>query len=328
MRRLIPYYSLSAAGVVVLLILPGFVPDYYLGIGVDILLWAYLAGCWNFLGGYTGLPSLGNALFVGAGAYSSTLLAMHAGLSPWLGMIVGGFVATLLGLFIGFLSFRYGIRGPYFALVTLAFAEIIVKVVDNISAVGGAHGLNLPFGPSPLHYRFAGKLPYYYIIFVMVAGLLYVTHSLIQRRTGYYFLAIRDDETAAQAMGVNLMRYKLTATAISAFLSALGGTFYAQYHEFIHPESVLGMGVSLQILIYAIVGGVGFVTGPLVGAAILIPLDEMVRVLLGAKETQGLHLMIIGAVLIFIILKMPDGIIGWARGRWKWTRESVQAVDG
>ncbi|MFQ5914679.1 MAG: branched-chain amino acid ABC transporter permease [Nitrospinota bacterium] len=307
--------ALGAVLLAALLILPGFVPEYHLGIGIDVLLWAYLAGCWNLLGGYAGLPSLGNALFVGAGAYTSTLFAMKAGLSPWAGMILGGLAATLLGLFIGFLSFRYGIRGPYFALVTLAFAEIIVKTVDNIPPMGGAHGLNLPFGSDPLRFQFSGKLPYYYIVFLMLAGLLFLTRMLSRRRTGYYFLAIRENEAAAQAMGVNLMRYKLTATALSAFLSALGGTFYAQYHEFIHPDSVLGMGVSLEILIYAIVGGVGFVMGPLVGAALLIPLDETIRVLLGAKETQGVHLMIIGAVLVFVVLKMPDGILGWARKR-------------
>lgn len=299
----------------VLVLVPPFLDTYVQHMLILVFLYAYLAAAWNILGGYAGQLSLGHALFVGAGAYTSTLLFIWFRLSPWLGMFAGAAVSTLMGLFIGYLSFRYRVKGPFFALATLAFTQIFVFVALNTKQVGGASGLTVPLVDNSLaHYQFTGKIGYYYIILALLALGLGITYWLRRTRTGYYFVAIRENEAAAQALGINLMRYKLIATAISASLSALGGTFYAQYVLFIDPHSTLGLAISLQVIIYSVVGGMGTVFGPVLGALVLVPVAEVVRSILGRGGVSGIHLMVYGAFLVFAILFLRDGIMGWLRG--------------
>jgi branched-chain amino acid transport system permease protein len=308
----------------VFLILPLFnLSSYLLNMLIMMFLFAFLASGWNILGGFAGQHSLGHAAFVGIGAYTSTYLFNHYGLSPWIGMWIGGFFAALFALFLGYSAFRFGLKGPYFLLVTIAAAQIIMLLVLNIRELGGASGITVPFkGHFPMVYQFESKITYYYVALgLLMLGVL-VSHYISRHRLGYYLVAIRENDDAAQALGIHTLRYKLIATFLSAFLSALGGTFYAQYILFIDPESVLSLGLSIEIIVYPILGGIGTVLGPAIGAFILYPVGELARYLWGGA-TAGIHLLFYGAFLIICIIFMPEGVIGLMRnlpdtlkGKW------------
>ena len=299
----------ALAGGLFFLVLPRFIGGYFLHLVTMIFFFTYLGSAWNILGGYAGQFSFGHAAFFGIGAFTSTILQIHFGVNPWIGMFLGGTVGLLLGLFVGSLSFRYGLRGPYFALAMLAVAEMLRLLAVEWMAVKYPLGITIPLkGNSLLAFQFTTKMPYYYIAFAMMILVLYLTHAIERRRLGSYFLAIRENEGAADALGVNVFRYKLIAMAISAFLTAAGGTFYAQYYLMIEEESTFGTGVSIEVLLGPIIGGAGTVLGPFVGAAILELLSEGTRNLL--KGYSGVHLMVYGAILIVVIIFLPKGILG------------------
>ncbi len=288
--------------------------NYYMHIAILVLLYSYLATAWNILGGYAGQHSLGNALYLGAGAYTSTVLFLKLGLSPWIGMWVAGAVAALLGWFIGYVCFRYGLRGGYFALVTIALAEAAVYLTTNIPAIGGAKGLEVPWtGHNPLAMQFGSKDGYYYIILVMAALAILYSTWIDRRRFGYYLVAVRENEEAADALGVDPIKVKTQANIISAFLTGLGGTFFAQYYTYIHPRLVFGEGPSVQILLFAIIGGLGTVWGPALGALVLVPIAEFARARLGGSFS-GAPLLLYGGVLMVVMLFMPRGILGLLTG--------------
>ncbi len=305
--------------------LPMLLSVHQMHVAIQILLFAYLSLCWNILGGFAGQLSFGHALFMAVGAYTSTVLLLRTGLSPWIGMIAGGILAALLGLFIGYLSFRYRIKGTYFALVTLAFTEVGRIVALNTEAVGGAMGLYIPIQTNELWLlKFVDKSHYYYVVLAFLVLAMAVTASIERSAIGHRLIAIRENEDAAQALGVNLMRYKLFATALSAFLAALGGTLYAHYVTFIDPNTLLNMNMALEITIYAIVGGIGTLFGPLLGAAFLVPVAELVRATFG-QSYAGVHLVVYGAVLIAVILYAPDGFMGLIRS-WRASRGTGPAL--
>jgi branched-chain amino acid transport system permease protein len=291
-------------------VLPLFAGEYYIHIGVLVLFYAYMAVAWNILGGYAGQHSLGHALFMGIGAYTSTYLFTVMGLTPWLGMWLGGALAGIAGGFVGYLCFRYGLKGPYFALVTIAMAEAAVYLANNITAIGGAQGLEVAWtGNAPQLMQFDGKTGYYYVILVMTVLAVWLSSWLIRRRFGYQLVSVRENEDAAEALGVNTLRVKIQATAISAILTAMGGTFFAQYFTYINPRNVFGEGPSIQILLFAIIGGLGTVWGPVVGALVLVPVAEMSKSLLGGSFA-GAHILLYGTVLVLVMLFMPNGIMG------------------
>jgi branched-chain amino acid transport system permease protein len=301
-------------GLVLLAAVPPLLPKYALEVLISILFFAYLGACWNILGGYGGQFSFGHAAFFGIGAYTSTLLFLHLGLTPWLGMVAGGALAAGFGLFAGYLSFRYGLRGPYFSLVTLAFAEMLRVVAVNWKAVGSSLGLVVPSrGSAPMQFLFAGKLPYYYVILAMVLGALAICRAIERSRMGYALAAIRENEDAAEASGVNALATKLSAMAVSSFLTALGGTFYAQYFAYIDPAITFGPSVSIQGLLQAIVGGAGTVLGPVLGAFVLTPVSELSRAIMRGRA--GVDVMVYGLILILVISFLPQGLMGWARRR-------------
>jgi len=305
---------LQIVGLVIFLALPFLhLSSYMLNLLIMMFFFAYLAVAWNVLGGFAGQHSLGHAAFVGIGAYTSTFLFSVYGLSPWIGMWIGGIFAAIFALFLGYAAFRYGLKGPFFLLLTIAAAQIVMLLVANIRMLGGASGLVVPSsGHFPLLYQFENKIAYYYIsLGILLMG---IAVSVYIRRTwlGYYFLAIRENDDAAQALGINILRYKLVATALSAFLSALGGTFYAQYVLFIDPESILSLGLSVEIIVYPILGGIGTVMGPVIGAFILYPVGELTRYL-WSGGTAGIHLLFYGAFLVISIIFMPEGIVGMMR---------------
>jgi branched-chain amino acid transport system permease protein len=297
-----------------LLVVPPFLPPYFLEVLISVLLFGYLGAAWNILGGYAGQFSFGHAAFFGIGAYTSTLLFLNLGVTPWVGMLAGGVLAAAFGLFAGYLSFRYGLRGPYFSLVTLAFAEMLRVIAVNTKAVGSSLGLVIPNRvAAPAQFVFGGKLPYYYVVLAMVLGALWVTRRIEGSRLGYSLRAIRENEDAAEAAGVDALGMKLRAMAVSSFLTALGGTFYAQHFAYIDPSITFGPAVSIQGLLPAIVGGAGTVLGPLVGAFVLTPISELSRAALRGRA--GVDVMVYGAVLILVISFLPNGLMGWRRRR-------------
>jgi branched-chain amino acid transport system permease protein len=280
---------------------------------IMIFLYGALATAWNVLAGYCGQISLGHAVYFGIGAYTSTLLVREAALTPWLGMIVGAVLAVLVSQAIGYPVFR--LRGHYFAIATIGVGEIVQTLVINWDWAGGARGLFVPIKrpDSLLNFQFhESKAVYYYIALGLLAVALGVTRWLERSRRGYVFRAIREDQDAAASLGVHVAREKHVAMAVSAALTALGGTFWAQYVLFIDPESVFPLSLSILICLVAVLGGVGSLWGPLLGAAILVPLSEGTRVLLGGTG-KALDLVIYGALIMLIAVFQPAGVIGLVR---------------
>ncbi|MDR5695412.1 MAG: branched-chain amino acid ABC transporter permease [Armatimonadota bacterium] len=307
-RRSIGVFLLAGLALGIVVAFPFVASPYALRVGILIAYYAYLGQAWNILGGYTGQFSFGHAAFFGLGAYTSSLLFAKLGVTPWIGMLAGAVAAATMGAFIGLLCFRYGLRGPYFSLATLAFAEILRVIALNWRAVGGAMGVLLPLRESFWAMQFPEGPPYYAIIMTMLAGITMLTYLLEQSRVGAYFVAIRESEDAAEAIGVDTMRYKVLAMALSSGLTALGGTFYAQYFSYIDPNLAFGIDVSVAVLLPVIIGGVGTLFGPIAGSLILTPLGEVTRRLLGGY--RGVHLMLFGAILVAVILFLPHGIAG------------------
>ena len=294
---------------IALLIFPWLGMDYLSHILIMIFLYSYLGLAWNLIGGFGGQLSLGHAAFFGVGAYTSTLLFIYTGLTPWLGMICGAILSALIGLFLGFLSFRYGLKGHYFALTTIAFAEIIRLIALNVKFFGSAKGLLVPFkGESPLLFQFSGKIIPYHIVFILMMIGLAVNYLVSRSRLGFYLLAIRDDEASASALGVNTFKYKMIAMGISSFMTAIGGSFLAQYTMYIQPDFTFALSQSIDILIRPVIGGVGTVFGPLVGAFLLGPLSEFSRLWLSSYH--GVHLIVYGTVLMLFMIFLPNGLMG------------------
>jgi branched-chain amino acid transport system permease protein len=283
---------------------------------IMVFLYAMLAQAWNVLAGYCGQISLGHAVFFGTGAYTSTMLVILLGLTPWLGMLAGVALAVLLSQAIGYPVFR--LRGHYFAIATIAVGEIAQTLVINWDWVGGARGLFVPIKrpDSLLNLQFhQSKQAYYYVALALLLLALALTRHMERSRTGYYFRAIREDQDAAASLGIPVARYKQRAMAMSAALTALGGTFYAQYVLFIDPESVLPLSLSILVCLVAVLGGVGTLWGPLLGAAILIPLGEWTRVALGGTG-KAIDLLVYGALIMLVSVIQPGGIMALAqRGR-------------
>ena len=283
----------------------------YLHILILLYLYAYLTTSWNLVGGFAGVLPLGHAAFVGIGAYTSTVLSLQYGISPWLGMLVGALLSAVVGVIIGLPTFK--MRGAYFALATIAFAEGIRVMVENIDYLGplqlnGPRGLQIP--PLKLgfwSFMFADKEPYYYIILVMLTGVIALTWFVSRSKLGYYLVAGGEEPEAAQALGVNVARAKLIAMAMSSFLTAFAGTFWAQFTLYIHPKSVMSLDISFEIAFIALIGGRGSIAGPLLGALLLRPVGDFSRIYFGDK-LPGLHLIIFGVVLILVMLYQPRGL--------------------
>ncbi|MGK2850853.1 MAG: branched-chain amino acid ABC transporter permease [Candidatus Limnocylindrales bacterium] len=306
----------AGALVLTLVAVPVLLPNYWVHVLTITLMWAQIASSWNVAAGMTGLLSLGHGLFVGAGAYTSTSLFLHLGLSPWLGMVAGIAVAVVIALAIGYLSFRYALAGLTFGFATLAFAHIALLLVSSTPWLGGIHGLTVqPQGTSLLAFQFEDRIAYYYVMLALLSGTLAITWWVSRSRAGFYFRAIRENEEAAAAIGISPTRWKLLAIMLSAALAAPAGSFYAQYVMYIDPRTVLGVSISIEAILFTAIGGMGTLLGPLVGAAILVPLGEVLRVAFSGRFANA-HLLLYAIVLITVILTVPGGIVGDVRGRW------------
>jgi branched-chain amino acid transport system permease protein len=287
--------------------------DFYLDGLILIFIWGAFAGAWNILAGYAGMMSLGHNAFFGIGAYTSTLLLLHFGLTPWIGMLVGGLLASCVGLVLGVVCFR--LRSHYFALATLAFGEVgSILAVNWRSLTGGSEGLALPIQPSVVLFSFSSKLPYVYTGLFFFLAVVAVSYAIEHSRLGYYLTAFRENEDAARALGVRTGQVRLIAMALSSFLSAIIGTFYAQYVVFIDPTSVIRIQISVQVALFAIVGGIGTALGPAIGALIFVPITILLRAKMGTS-LPGLHMIIYGIILILVLLYMPQGVTAKLRER-------------
>lgn len=292
----------------VLVIVPVFLNERFLHMLILIILFAFLAQCWNLMSGFTGQFSFGHAAFFGIGAYTSTILLTKYGISPWIGMFVGFGISFLFGLFIGNLSFRYKLRGVYFGLATLAFAEILRIIIENSSYFNSTVGIFIPLDRRWTMFQFESRITYFYIILVVLLLFTWFIHYIVNSKFGYLLVSIRENEEAAQSLGVNVFKNKLLAVGLSAGFSAIGGTFYAQYILFIKPASLFSVNMSVEILLPAIIGGVGTVFGPIVGAFIVTFINEITKMLF--SDLIGLNLILYGVILILVILYLPDGIVG------------------
>ena len=297
----------GVGAVAVLLLLPAVLSSYAITVFIFIFFYAYLGQAWNIVGGYAGQLSAGHAAFLGIGAYTAALLSVEWGLTPWLGMFVGGALAALLGTVIGYLGFRFGLRGFYFVLLTVAFAEICRIVALNTSAVGGALGYYITFTGNPRQFQFQKNWAYYYVALGLMLAATGIVALIERRRFGVYLTAIRQDESACEALGVDTFRYKMLAMVVSSFLTGVGGTFYAFYLLSLQPNAVFGIPLSVEIIIRAIVGGAGTVLGPILGSFILSPLAELSRTYFAAGGLAGAHLIVYGVLLVAVVLFLPQG---------------------
>ena len=279
---------------------------------IVMLMTAQLGVAWNILGGYAGQVSLGHAAFFGCGAYVSTYLLLQHGVTPWLGMIAGALAAAVLALLVGWPCFR--LRGHYFAMATIAVGEIVQALVTNWDALGGAVGLSLPVTESGWRGMVfnTSKLPYYYLALGLLALTLLVNDAIARSYLGYYFRAIKDEPDAARSLGVSLTRYKLIAIALSSALTAAGGTLYAQKELYIDPGSVLSTALSIKVSLVAILGGVGTLLGPVVGAIVLTAIEEASRRWFGGTG-RGTDIVIYGLLILGIAVFRPEGIAGVVR---------------
>jgi branched-chain amino acid transport system permease protein len=300
----------------ILLLIPVFITKpYFLHVIVMCLLWAYLASSWNIVGGFAGQLSLGHGIYTAVGAYATVMLFNTLGLSPWLGMLIGGSLAVLLSLIIGFPTF--GLRGAYYALATVAISEGVIVLLNSVSnlgkfQVGGAEGLIVKtVGNSFGAIQFVSKVPYYYIMLIALGLAILVAKLVKESRLGYYLVALREDEEAAAALGVNVRNNKLIAGAISAFMTAIGGVFYAMLIRYLEPNAIAGAAaMSTQMVFMTIVGGAGTVLGPVIGGILLSIVSEVIRFYLGG-QLMGLHLFVYGLIVMVMIIYQPAGIIAW-----------------
>ena len=263
---------------------------------------------WNVLGGYGGQYSFGHAAFFGTGAYVTAVLQMRYGVNAWMGFALGIAGGALVGAVIGALAFRSGLKGSYFALVTLAFAEVL-RILASVAPITGAGvGTLIALDLRPQAFQFQSRAPFYWIILALVAGSLVIARLIEQSRFGAWLLAVRENEEAAKALGVDAARVKLAAMTVSAAITAAGGGFYAQYFLFIDSGIAYGPWISIEALLAPIVGGVGTVFGPLLGALVVKTLGESTKLVTG--DAPGLDLVIYGSVLILIVAFAPRGIAG------------------
>ncbi len=281
--------------------------DYFLNLIVLTFFYAALAGAWNIIGGYAGQFSVGHCTFFGIGAYTSTLLFLNLGISPWIGMVIGGILAAIAGSLVGWPCFR--LTGPYFVLATLAIGEIM-KILATFfkELTNGSVGLDMMSQSSPQNFLFAGKMPYAYIALLLMLLVVAVSYKIGRSKMGYYLIALREDQEAAESLGIFSSRNKIYAMIISSFFTGMAGTFYAQYLLFIDPFIVFSVDISVQPVLMTIIGGSATVLGPVVGAMILIPLDGLLRLWIG-QAFSGLSFIIYGLILILVVILLPRGLV-------------------
>jgi len=273
---------------------------------VLILIYASISGAWNILAGYGGQLSLGHATFFGVGAYTSTLLFLNFGMSPWLSLIVVIFFSLLLGVFIGLPTFR--LKGPFFTLATIAFSQVALLLANFWRELTkGAVGISIPYQPSLKNMMFSNNYAYYYLTLGLLVIVVGITYLVDRSKIGSYLIAIREDEDGAEALGINVNRYKMYAMLISSGLSGVTGVIYAQYILYIDPSSLFNLNFSVQVALMSIIGGMGTILGPVFGAILIVPLNEYLRS--AFPGINGISYFIYGVVLMLVVTLIPNGIL-------------------
>jgi branched-chain amino acid transport system permease protein len=293
--------------------LPAFAGPYALSVATLILYFAYTGQAWNVMMGFAGQLSLGHSLYVGVGAYAAGAVFFHYGIGPWAGLWMAMLLCVALGLAIGFLAFRFGISGVYFALLTIAFAEFTRIGFDHIDWLGGPGGMFLKVAQRDAWdlANFRGPpLMYYYAMFLLAALAFALCFLLLRSRAGYYWQAIRENEEAAQALGINTFRWKMAAVALSAAMTSVSGVFFAFYYNNLFPEQIFHISRSIEIILGPVIGGIGTLFGPILGAAALTLLSDGITELLAALgwEIPGIKQVFYGLVLLAVVMFLPHGI--------------------
>ncbi len=290
--------------------------DYLLTVLIIILYFAYTGQAWNVMMGFAGQLSLGHAIYVGLGAYATAALYVHFGLGPWLGLPAAIAVAMACGAVIGFLAFRFGVAGVYFAILTIAFAEFARIGFDHFGWVGGSSGFFLPvanYTRNDLWNLRGNPTMFYYVMLVLTVAAFVLCHVLLKSRVGFYWQAIREDEDAARSLGINTFRYKMYAVVISAGMTAVAGVFFAFYYNNLFPEQVFHISRSIELILGPIIGGIGTLVGPIIGAFLLTGLSEIMQELLTALgfDVPGAKQVFYGICLLVVVMVLPDGVWPW-----------------
>ena len=283
-----------------------------------ILLWGAVSGAWNVAGGYAGQVSLGHSAFFGLGAYSAALLATRWNQSPWLGLLVGALLATVAGLVIGYLANR--LKGPYFGLATIAFSQVLLILASRWRAVtSGSEGIPVPFRPGFATLGFQSKVPWVYLVLTLAVGIYLVARYLETSRPGYQLAGVREDEDAAEALGIPCRRLKVAAVAASAALTSVCGGLWAQYVGFVDPFYVFSVDLSVRFALAAILGGIGTPLGPFLGAALILTLETYLRARFGGigAGLVGIYLIIYGTALVVMMRFAPQGLVPWVGERFR-----------
>ena len=300
----------------VLIAAPWFANDYLLTVLILVLYFAYVGLAWNIMMGFAGQLSLGHALYVGVGAYTSAALYVHFGIGPWIGLLAAVPVSMAVGAVIGFLAFRFRVAGVYFAILTIAFAEFARIGFDHFTWVGGSAGFFLPvaqYTRNDLWNLRGSPAMFYYLILAFTVAAFLLSHLLLRSRIGYCWLAIREDEEAARAVGINAFRYKMIAVVISAGVTAVAGVFFAFYYNNLFPEQVFHISRSIELILGPIIGGIGTLFGPILGAFLLTGLAELLNEALAAfgVDVPGARQVFYGLCLLVVVIALPDGVWPW-----------------
>ena len=308
--------ALLAALFAALLVAPWVVNDYLVTVLILILYLAYTGQAWNIMMGFAGQLSLGHALYAGLGAYVAAVLFKQFGIAPWLGFLAAMPVAAAGGAIIGFLAFRFGVAGVYFAILTVAFAEFTRIGFDHLGAVNASAGLFLPvaqYAHNDLWHLRGGPRMFYYVILTATALAFMLCRLLLNSRMGYFWLAIREDEQAARAAGIDTFRYKIYAVMISAAVTLFAGVFYAFYYNNLFPEQVFNISRSIEMILGPVIGGVGTLFGPILGAFVLTGLAESLNAALTAcgVDLPGAKQVLYGICLLLVVMALPGGIWPW-----------------
>ena len=304
---------LLAVTLAALLAAPWVANDYVLTVLILILYFAYAGQAWNIMMGFAGQLSLGHALYVGLGAYTTAALYVHFGISPWLGLPVAIAIAALTGAFIGYLAFRFGVTGVYFAILTIAFAEFARVGFDHFRWVAGSSGFFLPvanYTRNDLWNLRGSPTMFYYVMLALTVFAFVVCHWLLRSRIGYFWQAIREDEMAAKTLGIDTFRYKMIAVVISAAMTSVAGMFFAFYYNNLFPEQVFHISRSIELILGPIIGGIGTLFGPIIGAVLITGMAEAIFELMSALgwTPPGARQVFYGFCLLIVVMLLPDGI--------------------
>ena len=281
---------------------------------ITVLLYMFYASSWNFMGGYTGLFSLGNGIYIGLGAYITACLYLYAGITPWIGIIIAAFLTGFLSMVLGYPTFK--LQNIYYSFATFALLQIMLVIFKNFKTffglfkLGGAEGLKVSSTTnSPGTMQFLSKVPYYYIILILLIVVLLVSYYISHSKRGFYFRAISANMEAASSLGVNVMNMKLQAQFLTAFFSAIGGGFYCMFLGYVDPSKMFGTDLSVFVMVYCVVGGANTLWGPVLGAGLMYTINRVVTIY--AADFPGLANIIFGAILMLVIYFMPGGLIPW-----------------